>query len=88
MLRDSPRHLAAWQWPPRSPAAGVEEAVCVIPRRTTLELGLGAAALWLGTRQSGCNSTARADKPVPSLLQPMPCSRPDSWDHRGHDTST
>lgn len=50
--------------------------LCVIPRRTALELGLGAAVLWLGTRQSGCCSTAGAHKPVHSLLQSRSCSVP------------
>jgi len=31
----------------------------VIPRRPSLQLGLGVEMLWLGTRQPGCNLCAR-----------------------------
>lgn len=45
-LRDSPRATGSGLCsPPQNPTARVEELVCVIPRRTSLQLGLGAGML-------------------------------------------
>lgn len=82
VLRDSP---CTWQHGSGLHSAqqmGGGSCVCVIPRTATLELGLGAAVLWLGTRQFGCSSMAGAHRSVPSLFHP------NSRDRRGHDSST
>lgn len=91
-----PRHLAAWQWPLLSPAKPSSRGGggCVRdPEENQSAAGPGCRdapagdqAVWLQPLRLGLR--AQADKPVPSLLLSMPCSVPNSWDHRGRDYST